>query len=479
VFQISIENYLSSVLKGDKPSSSVDELAQTIESIGGYMIQQSEQIEDRLRKAASRLGELEEDFEQIIEAIALAEPEAPAPAAPAPSIGGSSPAMPSAPNLGGSAPVSAAPAPPNIGGAPGASDLQSALAGLKAPDVKPSSPSPGPSMGGPMSQMAELKNALSGGGDQSHLAAAPPKREGPTSMGGGGPMSQMAELKSALSGGGDQSHLPAAPPRRDAGEGESSAPQSMQSEIMGVLSRRRDRKEEEVESDPEEESSGIYKSPVKGLSQQPSYKSILKPIGSSYEEVEEVGTTAEPVVEKSEKAAKIASPAKKKMAGTTTNIAELAAKRFSQLLSGKKLQADESDAEAREEGEEVVIDKEEEMEVIQKKVAEVKDAFSAAFTKGMNAQKGKKPVAKPATKKAEPEVKAEKPKVEPKKEEPKKVKPKKEEVKPAKKAPAKKAPAKKAPAKKAPAKKKAKPKKGKSKVDLQSRLKGAFSDKKD
>ena len=141
MFQISIENYLGSVLKGEKPSSSIDELAKTIESIGGYMIKTSEEIETRLKTTASRLVGLEEDFEQIIEAIALAEPEAPA---PAPAMGGSSgpsmgdsPSMPSAPNMDG--PVSAA---PNVGGAPGASDLQSALSGLKAPDVGPSTGPP-------------------------------------------------------------------------------------------------------------------------------------------------------------------------------------------------------------------------------------------------------------------------------------------------------------------------------------------------
>ncbi len=431
MIQISIENYLGSVLKGEKPSSSIDELAKTIENIGGYMIKQSEGIEERLRKAASRLGELEEDFEQIIEAIALAEPEpAPAPAAPtpsapsAPSVGGpSSPGMPTAPDLGGSAPVSAAPSAPSVGGAPGASDLQSALSGLKAPDVAPSAgPSAGPS-------------------------------------GGGGPMSQMQELKNAFSGSGDQSHLAAAPPRRDSGE-ESAAPQSMQSEIMGVLSRRRDRKSEEEEIDPEE-ASGVYKSPVRGLSQQPAYKSILKPVGSEYEEVDEVEAVSAVTEKPKTKKAKAESPVKKKkLAGTTTNIADLAAKRFSQLLSGKKIQSDE------ELDEEEAVDPVEEldqMEIIQKKVAEVKDAFSAAFTKGMNAQKGKAKPEEPAIEEEKPEVKAEKTKVEPKP-------PKKEPAKKPAKAPAK--------PKKKPAEKKTKAKKGGSKVDLQSRLKGAFKDKK-
>ena len=470
MIQISIENYLGSVLKGEKPSSSIDELAKTIENIGGYMIKQSEGIEERLRKAASRLGELEEDFEQIIEAIALAEPEpAPAPAAPtpsapsAPSVGGpSSPGMPTAPDLGGSAPVSAAPSAPSVGGAPGASDIQSALSGLKTPDKAPSAgPSAGPSGGGgPMSQMQELKNAFSGSGDKSHLAAAPPRRdESAPAGGGGGPMSQMQELKNAFSGSGDQSHLAAAPPRRDSGE-ESAAPQSMQSEIMGVLSRRRDRKSEEEEIDPEE-ASGVYKSPVRGLSQQPAYKSILKPVGSEYEEVDEVEAVSAVTEKPKTKKAKAESPVKKKkLAGTTTNIADLAAKRFSQLLSGKKIQSDE------ELDEEEAVDPVEEldqMEIIQKKVAEVKDAFSAAFTKGMNAQKGKAKPEEPAIEEEKPEVKAEKTKVEPKP-------PKKEPAKKPAKAPAK--------PKKKPAEKKTKAKKGGSKVDLQSRLKGAFKDKK-
>ncbi|MHA1911977.1 MAG: hypothetical protein ACTSYA_09800 [Candidatus Kariarchaeaceae archaeon] len=451
MFQISIENYLGSVLKGEKPSSSIDELAKTIENIGGYMIKQSEQIEERLRRAASRLGEMEEDFEQIIEAIALAEPAAPAaPTAPAPSAP-SAPAvgMPSAPSVGSTPSM---PSAPSIGGAPGAADLQSALSGLKAPDVGSSS-GPGPSMGGPVSQMQELKNAFSGGGDQSHLAAAPPRRDKSSGGGGGGPMSQMQELKNAFSGGGDQSHLPAAPPRRDTEE--SAAPQSMQSEIMGVLSRRRDRKEEEAEVDAEEEETGIYKSPVRGLSQQPAYKSILKPVGSEYEEVDEVESatvsTTKPGRPAAKKAKKGDRPVKKKMAGTTTNIAELAAKRFSQLLSGKKISPDE---ELGAEEKKVIKDKTEKMEVIQKKVAEVKNAFSAAFTKGMEAQKGtppKKPTEE-AVIETEPEVKEEKIKV---------------ELKPPKKEPVKK-----------PAEKKTKAKKSGSKVDLQSRLKGAFSEKK-